>query len=619
MQGDAINVEDEGANKVTAYKVMRGEADVTDSYTFGNPVDGKLTIDPRPVTFTGESATRFYTSQEINLTGVSTNDGDNTGLVEGHASNVTASAKGINAGTYPGAITASRDVVIKHGTDDVTKNYAVTTEPGTLIIAAAPIADFDIQLTPKDVVETYNGTAWPAGTATAQAPTKDTLKVEYSAPGVEWTDNPADISATNVSDSTTVQIRVSGANFAGYVTGTQTLTVKPAPVTVTANPATKLYGEKDPTFTATLNGLVNNEPESLIAYTVTRPGAGTDENVGTYANAIVTAGAAEQGNYTVAYAPADFAIAPSDANAIVATGVTKSYDGQEAYIAAVAAQLGSTIEYSMNDGQTWTAVNPTFTDVGANTVQVRATNPNFETVTASAEVVINPVPVTVTANSFTKVVGAADPGLTYTFTNAVNGETPNFTGALEREVGEDVGSYAINQGTLVLADDNGRAAGTTFKASNYTMVFVAGTLTITPVAVPPTPATPPATPTPTAPPAPAGPAVPPGTVPPDDPIAPIIAPIVEALEDAATPLAGPQEQEIADNENPLAGFDRVSCWVHYYLILGIILTVLYGAGVLARRIAFARKLKKREDEVLGIGSEGAAAPAAPVAAEGKEA
>ena len=91
------------------------------------------------------------------------------------------------------------------------------------------------------------------------------------------------------------------------------------------------------------------------------------------------------------------------------------------------------------------------------------------------------------------------------------------------------------------------------------------------------------------------------------------------IESPATPLAGPQEQEIGDNENPLAGFDRVSCWVHYYLILGIILTVLYGAGVLARRINFTRKLKKREDEVLGIGSEGAAAPAAPAAAEGKEA
>ena len=75
-----------------------------------------------------------------------------------------------------------------------------------------------------------------------------------------------------------------------------------------------------------------------------------------------------------------------------------------------------------------------------------------------------------------------------------------------------------------------------------------------------------------------------------------------------------------DNENPLAGFNRVNCWVHYYLILGIIVTVIYGAGVLVRRINFTRKLKGFENDVLGIEDEQAAAPfAAPFATDGREA
>ena len=54
-------------------------------------------------------------------------------------------------------------------------------------------------------------------------------------------------------------------------------------------------------------------------------------------------------------------------------------------------------------------------------------------------------------------------------------EVPSFTGELNREAGEDVGTYAINQNTVELADN----AATGFKASNYTLEYVAGTLTIT--------------------------------------------------------------------------------------------------------------------------------------------
>ena len=70
---------------------------------------------------------------------------------------------------------------------------------------------------------------------------------------------------------------------------------------------------------------------------------------------------------------------------------------------------------------------------------------------------------TVTAEAKSKTYGDADPALTYT--GALHG-TDTFTGSLARVAGEDVGSYAINQGTL--------SAG-----SNYTLTFVGANLTIT--------------------------------------------------------------------------------------------------------------------------------------------
>ena len=74
-------------------------------------------------------------------------------------------------------------------------------------------------------------------------------------------------------------------------------------------------------------------------------------------------------------------------------------------------------------------------------------------------------PITVTADSKTKILAASDPQLTYQVTSGslVTGES--FSGALTRVAGETIGSYAIQQGTLT--------AG-----SNYTLTFVPGTLKI---------------------------------------------------------------------------------------------------------------------------------------------
>ncbi len=85
--------------------------------------------------------------------------------------------------------------------------------------------------------------------------------------------------------------------------------------------------------------------------------------------------------------------------------------------------------------------------------------------------VVTPVPVVVTADSLTKVYGAAMPPLTFTAVGLVNGDTPAtvFTGSLATTATQasPVGTYPITRGTL--------AAN-----SNYTLTFVGGTLTITP-------------------------------------------------------------------------------------------------------------------------------------------
>ena len=138
-----------GDNVVTSYRVMRGETDVTTSYTFADSVKGALTVTLRDVTFTGESKTLPYTGGMQSITGIT-----QSGLVEGHRyEGLTYKAEGQNVGSYDGAF--SGDVVIKDAQgNDVTKNYNVTKTPGKLTITNA---SFTVTFTGESAEKVYNG------------------------------------------------------------------------------------------------------------------------------------------------------------------------------------------------------------------------------------------------------------------------------------------------------------------------------------------------------------------------------------------------------------------------------------------------------------------------------
>ena len=157
VEGDVLTAVVEGSqtdvgvgdNVVTSYKVMRGETDVTTSYTFTDSVKGALTVTARGVTFTGESKSLPYTGGMQSITGIT-----QSGLVEGHRyEGLTYKAEGQNVGSYDGAF--SGDVVIKDAQgNDVTKNYNVTQTPGKLTITNA---QFAVTFTGESAEKVYNG------------------------------------------------------------------------------------------------------------------------------------------------------------------------------------------------------------------------------------------------------------------------------------------------------------------------------------------------------------------------------------------------------------------------------------------------------------------------------
>ena len=374
-----------------------------------------------------------------------------------------------------------------------------------------------------------------------------------------------------------------------------TVTITPRPVIVIANDSSKIYGDADPELTAATRAIEGNSNSGLIGsdavvYTVSRA---TGEDAGEYV--ITAVGDTTQGNYSVTYVPATFTIAAADGNVVIADniagaeGLTKAYDGLPAAIEAEAARPGSTLLYSL-DGVNFTTENPEFYNVGSYDVYVKATNPNYnDTPIVRTTLTVNPAAVTVTASNATKVAGAADPAFTATVSGLVNGESADLISyTVSRAAGEDVGVYAV---TPAGAANQG----------NYAVTYVPGTLTITAAPVVPGPTTPTTPPTPVTP-APAGPAPAAAAVVPA--AAAVVPAAAETIADDVTPLAyaGADDavpEAIEDDATPMAAFDHPHCWVHYWIFLGIFLTLVYAIGVIARRMNYVRKIDKFEDDLTG--------------------
>lgn len=91
-------------------------------------------------------------------------------------------------------------------------------------------------------------------------------------------------------------------------------------------------------------------------------------------------------------------------------------------------------------------------------------------------------------------------------------------------------------------------------------------------------------------------------IPADTPAAALADDADEVIPDEENPLAAP-DQEIADDENPLAAFDHEECWVHWFMIAGIILTIIYGAVVVLRRTRNTKHIDKMEKDLIGTTDE----------------
>ena len=325
-----------------------------------------------------------------------------------------------------------------------------------------------LTLVPKDVSKPYDGTELQAGTAkvTGKVEGADTasVKIEYSLNGKDWTTNPSEVTATNVSDSKTVQVRATSEKYTGELTGTEELTITPKPVTVTTNSYNKTYGASDPEFTVTVVGTLGTDK---VTYNLSREAG---EGVGTYP--ITASGDAIQGNYSVTYYPGTLTITAATRPEDRQLGVTSYegvYDANDHTITVDNVLDGDVVEYSYDGGETWTTNLNQYKDVTETTIKVRVTNANYDPSPVELEgtVKITPATLTVSTPIATKVYEGTPLTAAGTISGFVNGETATFTTTgSQTEVGSTANTYSLTwDGTA--------------KESNYTVAETIGTLTVT--------------------------------------------------------------------------------------------------------------------------------------------
>lgn len=454
------------------------ESSITWSYAEGTNADnynitaakGSLTVTDRAdgekyeITVTANSAEFTYDGNEHAVEGFETLEFP----VDGNkytVSGLSASVSGTDAGTYPNNVTGTAKVTDAAG-NDVTSQFSVTTESGSLVINKAKAT-----IAPKDATKAYDGTDLKASEFVTEGFVKD-----QGVKSATFTGSQLNVGTSKSGIDGYVLADGTNANNYDITKGTGNLEVTPVSdevtVTIKGNTATETYdgtekAVRDYGFEAS-NGLYG---AGDFVFTGAAVAKGT--NVGTYKMGLDKG---QFSNTSANFSNVTFVVEDGwlkieggqiDANAVTWTkqDVQKVYDGKplSAFAARATDKHGNelNIEYSI-DGETWTfdPAEISLTHFGSQKVLLRATGSNYtagQYATSSENIAIKKRPVTLTSASANKVydgkpltdgtVTSTPLGVDVGFLDG-EGVTCNVTGS-QTNVGESDNefTYTFNEGT----------------------------------------------------------------------------------------------------------------------------------------------------------------------------
>ncbi|WP_339864214.1 MBG domain-containing protein [uncultured Algoriphagus sp.] len=396
---------------VGTYEVELGSLNAGANYTISFASGTLFTITPAEVeeiTFSAASFTYDGTEQSIEITG---------DLPDGTSVEYTGNGR-TNAGTQEvtATITGSNFTTLELKAD-------LTITPATVTVTADSgqskvfgEADPELTYTNSTLVE---GNTIEGSLSRATGESVGTYEIE--------------LGSLTAGDNYT--INYIGADFE----------ITKATLNITADAGqTKIYGEADPTFTYSAIGFQNEDDEFTLTGGLSRV---MGENVGDYAINLGTMNAG--GNYLINFTSAEFVITPRTLNVMASPNQAKVYGFSDPELAYTASNFGAgdtaatlTGVLSRNSGE----------NVGLYPINLGSLSAglNYTIDFTSAEFEIATKVLNVTAEAGqSKVFGTSDPDFTYRVNGFENRDNNSIlTGTLARAAGENVGSFAINLGTL---------------------------------------------------------------------------------------------------------------------------------------------------------------------------
>ena len=206
-----------------------------------------------------------------------------------------------------------------------------------------------------------------------------------------------------------------------------TLAVTPAPLTVTASDASKVYGASNPPFTAAFSGFVNGDTPSTLAGVLSFSTLATAASpVGVY---LLTPSGLSSSNYTISFGNGTLTVTPAPLM-VTASAASKVYgQANPAFTASYSGFVNGDTPGTLTGALSFSTLATAASPVGVYAVTPSGlSSSNYAISFVNGALTVTPAPLTVTADDASKVYGQSNPAFAASYSGFVNGDTPSRSG-----------------------------------------------------------------------------------------------------------------------------------------------------------------------------------------------
>jgi sugar lactone lactonase YvrE len=416
-----------------------------------------VSVSPRALTITAQDATKTYGDPDPAFSV------DYSGFANGEDATVLSGLLGYTTSEPAGNAPVGDYSITPGGLSS--PNYTITFAPGTLSVTLRALT-----ITAGDASKTY-GDPDPEFSASYDGLANgDNPGVLAGALGFT-TSEPAGNAPVGVYSVTPGG--VSSPNYLiTFVPGS--LTITPRALTVTADDASKTYGDPDPLFTPSYDGFATGEDATVLSgalgFTTTEPSGNAP--VGIYT---VTPGGLSSPNYTIKFVPGSLTITPR-ALTVTAADASKTYgDPDPAFTASYdgfadgdgLGVLSGTIGFTTNEPACNAPVGVYVITPGG------LSSPNYVFTFTPGHLTVTPRALTIAANDASKIYGQPDPTFGAIGTGFAPGEGLNNLAGTLKFITSDPAPLTAPAGSYTITPSG-------LSSPNYTITFAPGTLTVSP-------------------------------------------------------------------------------------------------------------------------------------------